>query len=121
MWTGHQVRVMRLYRNSLKCIRDWAMVRPVYRQEALKLRVAFEENRGVTDFGKTDRIVARGEDMLKYFEHPDPYRYPTAVGGSKYERNIPPPAQVCAMSPQETAWYYGLPEPAPSADAHGHH
>ncbi|TGO75334.1 hypothetical protein BELL_0220g00180 [Botrytis elliptica] len=31
------------------------------------------------------------EDLLEKWKHPDPYRPPTAPGGSKYERNLPSP------------------------------
>ncbi|KAB8293121.1 hypothetical protein EYC80_007478 [Monilinia laxa] len=31
------------------------------------------------------------EDLLEKWKHPDPYRPPTAPGGSKYERNLPAP------------------------------
>ncbi|CAD0107015.1 unnamed protein product [Aureobasidium uvarum] len=31
------------------------------------------------------------EELLKQWKHPDPYRPPTAPGGSKYERNLPCP------------------------------
>lgn len=30
------------------------------------------------------------EDLLEKWKHPDPFRAPTAPGGSKYERNLPP-------------------------------
>ena len=36
-------------------------------------------------------ILDQTEDLLKKWKHPDPYRPPTAPGGSKYERNLPAP------------------------------
>ncbi|KAM0147294.1 hypothetical protein ACHAQE_010305 [Botrytis cinerea] len=53
--------VSSLYRRSLKLSLDWSAL--------------FKET----------------EDLLEKWKHPDPYRPPTAPGGSKYERNLPSP------------------------------
>ena len=37
-------------------------------------------------------IVEETESLLEKWKHPDPYRAPTAPGGSKYERNLPVPS-----------------------------
>jgi len=34
-------------------------------------------------------IIEETEQLLNTWKHPDPYRPPTAPGGSKYERNLP--------------------------------
>jgi len=39
----------------------------------------------------TQLIVEQTEQLLEKWKHPDPYRPPTAPGGSKYERNLPVP------------------------------
>ncbi|KAL9123207.1 MAG: hypothetical protein Q9187_000224 [Circinaria calcarea] len=39
----------------------------------------------------TRALFQEAEVLLEKWKHPDPYRPPTAPGGSKYERNIPPP------------------------------
>jgi len=36
-------------------------------------------------------LLDQTEALLQKWKHPDPYRPPTAPGGSKYERNLPPP------------------------------
>jgi len=36
-------------------------------------------------------IIEETEEILQKWKHPDPYRPPTAPGGSKYERNLAPP------------------------------
>ena len=36
-------------------------------------------------------IIEQTEELLEAYKHPDPYRPPTAPGGSKYQRNLPAP------------------------------
>ena len=36
-------------------------------------------------------IIEQTEELLERWKHPDPYRPPTAPGGSKYQRNLPVP------------------------------
>ncbi|KAG7008981.1 hypothetical protein G7Y79_00003g008490 [Physcia stellaris] len=36
-------------------------------------------------------LFQEAEVLLEKWKYPDPYKPPTAPGGSKYERNIPPP------------------------------
>ena len=40
----------------------------------------------------TQEIIEQTEDLLEKWKHPDPYRPPTAPGGSKYQRNLPVPS-----------------------------
>lgn len=40
----------------------------------------------------TQLIIEETENLLDKWKHPDPYRAPTAPGGSKYERNLPVPS-----------------------------
>ena len=37
-------------------------------------------------------IIEETESLLEKWKHPDPYRAPTAPGGSKWERNLPVPS-----------------------------
>jgi hypothetical protein len=37
-------------------------------------------------------IIEETQNLLEKWKHPDPYRAPTAPGGSKYERNLPVPS-----------------------------
>lgn len=36
-------------------------------------------------------LLEQTEELLQKWKHPDPYKPPTAPGGSKYERNLPCP------------------------------
>ena len=38
---------------------------------------------------RAQELIAQTEEILERWKHPDPYRPPTAPGGSKYERNLP--------------------------------
>jgi hypothetical protein len=40
----------------------------------------------------TQLIIEETENLLEKWKHPDPYRAPTAPGGSKWERNLPVPS-----------------------------
>ena len=44
-------------------------------------------------------IIEETESLLEKWKHPDPYRAPTAPGGSKYERNLPVPSTERGFSP----------------------
>ncbi|CAC9888980.1 unnamed protein product [Aureobasidium pullulans] len=77
---------IRLYRRSLKLALDWSVHRHLWRGQALYIRSLFEANSNVREPRQQ-----RTEELLKQWKHPDPYRPPTAPGGSKYERNLPCP------------------------------
>ncbi|KAL1851771.1 hypothetical protein Plec18167_008998 [Paecilomyces lecythidis] len=102
-----------LYRRSLKLALDWAVHRQVWRGQAVYIRSLFEANRNVRDPRQQKVRLSRSiilyllcdqtadvirmqqvlfretEKLLEGWKHPDPYRSPTAPGGSKYERNLP--------------------------------
>ena len=53
----------------------------------------------------TQLIIEETESLLEKWKHPDPYRAPTAPGGSKYERNLPVPSterKCIATRPSQT-------------------
>ncbi|CAK40927.1 uncharacterized protein An11g11290 [Aspergillus niger] len=81
-----------LYRRSLKLALDWAVHRHIWRGQAVYIRSLFEANKDVRDprqqKAKFEELTVKRKETWK---HPDPYRAPTAPGGSKYERNIPAP------------------------------
>jgi NADH dehydrogenase (ubiquinone) 1 beta subcomplex subunit 9 len=95
-----------LYRRALKTSLDWAVHRDVWRGQALYIRRLFEAQRDVKDF-KSQRVrrrvlahrvadaaqalVEETEHILQTWKHPEPYIPPTAPGGTKFERNLPPP------------------------------
>ena len=43
-------------------------------------------------------IIEETESLLEKWKHPDPYRAPTAPGGSKWERNLPVPSTERELS-----------------------
>jgi NADH dehydrogenase (ubiquinone) 1 beta subcomplex subunit 9 len=80
-----------LYRRALKLSLDWTVHRHLWRGQALYIRSLFEANKMVTDPRKRRALLAETEKLLDEWKHPEPYIPPTAPGGSKYERNLPPP------------------------------
>ncbi|KAM0798755.1 hypothetical protein BDR22DRAFT_891147 [Usnea florida] len=88
--TNKQV-ITSLYRRSLKLALDWTVHRNLWRGQAQYIRSLFEANRDVREPRQQRVIVQEAEALLEKWKHPDPYRPPTAPGGSKYERNIPAP------------------------------
>ncbi|KIN00970.1 hypothetical protein OIDMADRAFT_19044 [Oidiodendron maius Zn] len=83
--------VLSLYRRSLKLALDWAVHRHLWRGQAMYIRSLFEKNKNVRDPRQQLALFKETEELLEKWKHPDPYRPPTAPGGSKYERNLPPP------------------------------
>lgn len=99
----HTQRVTRLYRRSLKHLLSWYIDRSVWRQEALKLRDRFDEAKNVS-MPIAKQLLRDGEYEFRMHRHPEPYTLPTAPGGSKWERNIPPPEEALEMTPEEEEW-----------------
>ncbi|KAI9754410.1 MAG: hypothetical protein M1815_005643 [Lichina confinis] len=102
--------VLSIYRRALKLTLAWTIERGLWRGQALYIRSLFEAKKDVREprqlkvsvKAPTRNVAARlilylqalileAEDLLDKWKHPEPYRPPTAPGGSKYERNIPPP------------------------------
>ncbi|RVX75503.1 hypothetical protein B0A52_00856 [Exophiala mesophila] len=87
----HVKAVRSLYRRALRLSLDWAVQRSLWRGQAVYIRSLFDANRNINDT-RTQRILFNEtEKLLQKWKHPDPYRPPTAPGGSKYERNLPAP------------------------------
>ncbi|KAI9670104.1 MAG: hypothetical protein M1829_004832 [Trizodia sp. TS-e1964] len=83
--------VLSLYRRSLKLALDWAVHRNLWRGQAVYIRSLFDANKHVADPRQQRVLFRETEEILEKWKHPDPYRPPTAPGGSKYERNVPAP------------------------------
>jgi len=83
--------VTSLYRRALKLSLDWAVQRNLWRGQATYIRSLFDANKNVRDPRQQRQLFAETEKLLDQWKHPDPYRPPTAPGGSKYERNVPLP------------------------------
>ncbi|KPI35203.1 NADH dehydrogenase [ubiquinone] 1 beta subcomplex subunit 9 [Cyphellophora attinorum] len=89
--TPHVKAVRSLYRKSLKLALDWAVQRNLWRGQAVYIRSLFDANRNINDPRQRRILFVETEKLLEKWKHPDPYRPPSAPGGSKYERNLPPP------------------------------
>ncbi|KAF2155151.1 hypothetical protein K461DRAFT_319605 [Myriangium duriaei CBS 260.36] len=85
------ISAIRLYRRALKLSLDWSVDRAVWRGQALYIRSLFEANRHIREPRQRREILDQTEALLVKWKHPDPYRPPTAPGGSKYERNLVAP------------------------------
>jgi len=68
----HTVRVMRLYRQSLRTCLNWVIRRDLFNEEARKIRAMFERNRS-KDLAEGLKLVEAGEAKLASKRHPDPY------------------------------------------------
>uniref|UniRef100_A0A7S0N7F7 NADH dehydrogenase [ubiquinone] 1 beta subcomplex subunit 9 n=1 Tax=Cryptomonas curvata TaxID=233186 RepID=A0A7S0N7F7_9CRYP len=90
---AHRFRVMKLYRNAIKLTHDWCIDRIVLSQEVIELRKQFDSHKNETNIKVAEQLVADGEAKLLQKIHPDPYRLPYLPGGSKYQRNVPPPTE----------------------------
>ncbi|KAH3631411.1 hypothetical protein KXW67_008499 [Aspergillus fumigatus] len=90
--------VASLYRRSLKLALDWAVHRHVWRGQAVYIRSLFEANKDVRDPRQQRVLLRETEKLLETWKHPDPYRAPTAPGGSKYERNLPARQLPCMIT-----------------------
>jgi len=92
---SHRQHVCHLYARSLKLARDWCTSRRAWFPVAYVIRHQFRENIHESDARKIDFLIRGTEDILAYLIHPDPYHSPGEPGGSKYQRNIPVPIDVC--------------------------
>ncbi|KAF8076686.1 NDUFB9, NADH-ubiquinone oxidoreductase [Lyophyllum atratum] len=89
--SAHRIYVKSLYKRSLKNALDWTVRRDLWRPQALEIRAEFERNRNVHDPRALATILEKAEAELAERKHPDPYIPPNFPGGTKWERNIPPP------------------------------
>ncbi|KAL4399343.1 mitochondrial respiratory chain complex I protein [Malassezia pachydermatis] len=86
----HKQYVMGLYRRFLRDSLNWHIRRDTWRKDAVRIRAEFEVNRNVRNPRELANILNRAEEQLASRQHPDPYKPPTYVGGTKWERNLPP-------------------------------
>ncbi|KAF7352451.1 hypothetical protein MVEN_01209900 [Mycena venus] len=91
--SAHRQYVQSLYKRRLKNSLDWTIRRDVWRAKAMEIRAEFERNRDVKDPRQLAHIFEQAEAKLAGWKHPDPYIAPTAPGGTKWERNLPPPTE----------------------------
>jgi NADH dehydrogenase (ubiquinone) 1 beta subcomplex subunit 9 len=86
---AHRARVMLLYRRALKTALDWSGDRRAWYERARAVRGEFEANRVTEARDAADRLLDRGEALLKEWRHPDPLVPPYWVGGTAFSRNPP--------------------------------
>ncbi|KAF9967536.1 hypothetical protein BGZ73_000512 [Actinomortierella ambigua] len=87
---AHRRLIQSLYRRSLKTAQDWYIDTTLFRRKAVELRIQFDANKNITNPRQIAAIVRDAERQLEDLRHPDPYIYPTAPGGSKFDRNVHP-------------------------------
>merc|ERR1711934_1162398 len=105
VFSNHTQRVMTLYRRSLRTALNWAVDRRTYNRSADEIRSKFEAHRFEKDEKKIGRLMDMCEQELKDKEHPDPYIVATYPGGSKYQRNIPPPQHLMDENTAFVQWH----------------
>ncbi|VDB89898.1 unnamed protein product [Peniophora sp. CBMAI 1063] len=88
---AHTSYIRGLYRRMLKNELDWVIRWDLWRPRALAIRAQFEQNRNVRDPRALAKILEKAEAELKAKKHLDPVIPSTAPGGTKWERNLPPP------------------------------
>lgn len=99
----HAQRVTRLYRNTLRNTRDWLIDYDAYVMEARKIQREFKSRKHLTREEGEIHLERGLADLFKY-RHPEPYIPNYMEGGSKYQRNVPPPpelAERCMPPPEQ--------------------
>ncbi|KAF1810602.1 hypothetical protein P152DRAFT_460299 [Eremomyces bilateralis CBS 781.70] len=91
MTLSHRAKVCSLYRRALKLSLDWCNDRAAWRGQAMYIRTVFDANLAVNDRRTQRVLIEEAERILDEYKHPEPYRAPTAPGGSKWERNLEAP------------------------------
>ncbi|KAG0343047.1 hypothetical protein BG000_009366 [Podila horticola] len=87
---AHRRLIQSLYRQSLRTAQDWYIDTNLFRHKAVELRIQFDANKNVHHPRQIGSLVKETERQLAESRHPDPYLYPTAPGGTKFERNVHP-------------------------------
>ncbi|KAH7085558.1 hypothetical protein BKA63DRAFT_20210 [Paraphoma chrysanthemicola] len=112
-----RVHVLRLYRRSLKLALDWSVHRYLWRGQALYIRGLFEANKNITEPRRQRELIKETESLLEKWKHPDPYRPPTAPGGSLHSIGyISGPAADTVMLTEFTGSKYERNLPCPTLD-----
>ncbi|PVU91799.1 hypothetical protein BB560_006103 [Smittium megazygosporum] len=85
--SAHTRYVKSLYKKCLLTAQNWTIGPFQFRPVALEIRAKFEHNKNASNPVNIQQYIREAEDYIEKNKHPLPYKYPTAVGGSKYERN----------------------------------
>ncbi|OBA22206.1 hypothetical protein METBIDRAFT_39898 [Metschnikowia bicuspidata var. bicuspidata NRRL YB-4993] len=86
-------RVSSLFRKALRIAFDSNLKFQSYREETVRIRSQFERNKLILDPNELEVVIANTRAKLAEYTHPDPYIPPLRPGGTKYERNLPPPKE----------------------------
>lgn len=84
-------RVSSLFREALRTAFDHSMKFDIYREQTIKIRQQFNANKHISDPQELEKVIQFTRSKLAEWKHPDPYIPPSRPGGTKYQRNIPPP------------------------------
>lgn len=94
---SHTQRVTRLYRGSLRTAKDWIIDYDQWVTECINIQSRFRANK-TKSLVEGKHLVEEGMAELLSKRHPEPYIPNYARDGSKYQRNVPPPPEVCPSS-----------------------
>ncbi|KAF9926120.1 hypothetical protein FBU30_004264 [Linnemannia zychae] len=87
---AHRRLVQSLYKRAIKTTQDWYIDHNLFRRKAVEIRMEFDAKKNLRQPRQIAQAIQEAERLLTEYSHPDPYIAPTAVGGSKFERNIHP-------------------------------
>ncbi|EJU06569.1 hypothetical protein DACRYDRAFT_103515 [Dacryopinax primogenitus] len=88
---AHRLRVKTLYKAMLKDSLDWTIQRDLWRTKAIEIRAMFERNMKIQDPRRVEILMQEAEAAYEKNKHPDPLIWAQFYGGTRYERNLPPP------------------------------
>mmetsp|Transcript_3259 Transcript_3259/g.8818 ORF Transcript_3259/g.8818 Transcript_3259/m.8818 type:complete len:112 (-) Transcript_3259:104-439(-) len=94
---AHTNRVCMLYKRALRQSLHWMVFRESWHSEIVLIRAEIEKNRHERNEEKIEQLVSDFEKELDYRIHPSPYIIPENPGGTKWQRNVPPPTFTCDM------------------------
>jgi NADH dehydrogenase (ubiquinone) 1 beta subcomplex subunit 9 len=76
---------------------NWYWQRPELREKSMIIRTLFDNNKHLTNLKEIEKVLAHTEYLLAAYHHPQPYISMSAPGGTKFERNLPFPPEVCNL------------------------
>jgi NADH dehydrogenase (ubiquinone) 1 beta subcomplex subunit 9 len=71
--------------------KSWINRRDLFRQKALEIRQQFDENKNIANRHEAEKLIRSTQQLLNQYKHPDPIIPSQRPGGTKFERNVPPP------------------------------
>lgn len=86
-------RVASLFRTALRTAFDSSLKFDAYRNETIKIRAQFDANKNIANPNELESVIAKSQQKLAEWKHPDPYITPGRPGGTKYQRNAEIPKE----------------------------